>query len=365
MSHRRRGAGLAVGLLALASVVLTPGPDDPAAAPSAPYAWALPPGFPQPFVPADNPMSAAKVRLGRHLFFDPRLSGNGTQSCASCHQPARAFTDGRARALGSTGDEHPRASMSLANVAYAATLTWASRRLTRLEDQATVPMFNRHPVELGLEGDGSAAWARLSADPRYRPMIAAAFPGEVDLDLDRVTQALASFQRTLISGRAPFDRLVFDDDREALDEEARAGMRLFFSDRLACSQCHGGPAFAGPQVTASGPREVAPTFHRTGVGAPSGRDQGLQAESERPEDSGRFRAPTLRNLSVTAPYMHDGSLATLDEVLDHYAAGGGPGASELLTGFELTPGERTQLKAFLASLDDPEFLADPRHQDPW
>src|SRR5262245_49368681 len=117
------------------------------------YRWELPPGFPMPRVPADNPMSAAKVTLGRFLFYDTRLSVNGTRSCASCHRQELAFTDGKARSVGATGQEHPRGSMSLANVAYQASLTWANPKMTRLEDQALVPMYGDHPIELGLSRD--------------------------------------------------------------------------------------------------------------------------------------------------------------------------------------------------------------------
>ena len=151
---RVRLPGAAGSLLLLAAVACAQHPP-PAPAPRAPsYEWLLPAGFPTPRVPADNPMSAAKVELGRYLFYERRLSGNGTYACGSCHQQRLAFTDGRAGALGSTGEHHRRGAMSLANVAYGATLTWADPKLTRLEDQARVPMFNRNPVELGLSGPG-------------------------------------------------------------------------------------------------------------------------------------------------------------------------------------------------------------------
>src|SRR5262249_11079391 len=139
------------------------------------YIWNLPTGFPAPRVPADNPMTAAKVELGRHLFYDTRLSANGTQSCASCHEQARAFTDGKERAVGSTGERHPRNSMSLVNVAYFGTLTWANPTLTRLEDQALVPMFGEHPVELGLRSPGTSLLERLERDGTYQRLFAEAF----------------------------------------------------------------------------------------------------------------------------------------------------------------------------------------------
>src|SRR5262245_11379 len=163
------------------------------------YDWRLPAGFRAPDVPADNPMSEAKVELGRHLFYDVRLSGNGTQSCASCHQQEKAFTDGRAFSVGSTGEAHPRGSMSLVNIGYARILTWANSHLTSLEEQARVPMFGGEPVELGL--DVSGRWLRhLREDPIYRRLFAAAFPAEGEaFTLDHVLAAIACFERAIVS----------------------------------------------------------------------------------------------------------------------------------------------------------------------
>ena len=292
------------------------------------YEWRLPPGFPVPKVPADNPMTPAKVELGRRLFHDRALSGNGTQACSSCHRQELAFTDGRPRAVGSTGEPHPRSAMSLANVAYAATLTWADPRLTWLEDQARIPMFNEHPVELGLSGREDEVLRRLRANRDYPGMFSAAFPGDPDpVSVANVTRALASFERTLLSGDSPYDRLLYRDDAGALSESARRGMRLFFSARLNCSRCHGGFTFSGP-IAFEGARPIPVTFHNNGlynlggVGNYPGDNPGLYGITGRMEDMGRFRAPTLRNIELTAPYMHDGSIATLEDVIEHYARGG-------------------------------------------
>src|SRR5262249_38743094 len=141
------------------------------------YDWTLPSGFPPPAVPADDPMSDAKAELGRYLFYDTRLSANQTQSCATCHEQSRAFTDGRAGSVGCTGQVHRRGSMSLVNVAYAQALTWANPSMTRLEDQALVPMYGDHPIDLGL--DRSDPWiGRLKSDSTYPRLFAAAFTGE-------------------------------------------------------------------------------------------------------------------------------------------------------------------------------------------
>jgi cytochrome c peroxidase len=329
-------------------------------------------------------MTPAKVELGRRLFHDRALSGNGTFACSSCHRQELAFTDGRGRAVGSTGELHPRGAMSLANVAYSASLTWADARLTRLEDQARIPMFNEHPVELGLSGHEEELLRRLRAHPGYRGMFSAAFPDDADpVTLANVTRAVASFERTLISGDSPYDRLVYRDDTGALSESAKRGMRLFFSERLNCSRCHGGFTFSGP-IAFEGLRPIAPTFHNNGLynlrgtGDYPDDDPGLYGVTGRKEDMGRFRAPTLRNIELTAPYMHDGSVATLADVIEHYARGGrlvrdGPDAgegrdsprkSDLVKGFDLDDRGKADLVEFLKSLTDRSFVHDPRFAAP-
>ena len=187
------------------------------------FTWDLPNGFPMPAVPTDNPMSVAKVELGRHLFYDLRLSGNGQQSCATCHQQDKAFTDGLTTSAGSTGEDHPRNSMSLVNVAYAATLTWANPTMTRLEDQALVPMFGRHPIELGL-GEDREWLDPLRREPRYGALFERAFPGEADgFTRVNVVKALATFQRTIVSARSPYDRYHFERDDQAVPAAAKRG----------------------------------------------------------------------------------------------------------------------------------------------
>jgi len=189
--------------------------------PSAPaYEWRLPPGFPRPAVPADNPMSAAKVELGRRLFHETRLSSTGRYACASCHRPELAFTDGRAHALGATGESVKHSAMSLANVAYNPAFTWSGTKVRSLESQMRQPLFNQHPVEMGLTLSGAgAAVEALSAEAPYRNQFAAAFPGDAaPISMANVIKAIAAFERSLISGRSPFDRYVYDDDATALSD---------------------------------------------------------------------------------------------------------------------------------------------------
>jgi cytochrome c peroxidase len=348
-----------------------------------PYAWDLPPSFPTPSEPEGNPTTREKVELGRHLFYDKRLSGNDSMSCASCHQQELAFTDGKTTPLGSTAEVLPRNSMTLANVGYASTLTWGHPLMLELERQALIPMFGETPVELGLR-DADEVESKLQGDSKYQALFAAAYPEADQLGtLAQVTQALSAFQRTLISGNAPYDRWLSGEEN-AISTSAQRGYALFNSEKLECFHCHVGFNLSDHTHWANKPFFDSP-FHNTGLynidgkGAYPEPNTGVHSITSDPSDMGRFKAPTLRNIAVTAPYMHDGSIASLSEVLDHYAAGGrtiseGPSAGEgsksplksnLIVGFELSEKERADVIAFLESLTDEEFLTNPAYGDPW
>ena len=340
--------------------------------------WDLPPRVAPPRVPANFPMTPARVALGRHLFYDTRLSGNGAQSCATCHIQALAFTDGRPLGIGSTGETHARSAMSLVNVAYRDTLTWGHPAMPSLEQQVLVPLFGAGPVELGLGGHEARVYAELRADPVYQRLFAEAFPGDADpVATPNVAAGLAAFQRSIVSFRSPFDRFREYEEDDALSPAARRGMVLFFSERGArCANCHRGPNLDAGVKTVASPGDEAPvfTFHNTGLYDLPGRfsypddNLGLYAHTGQPQDVGRFRVPTLRNVALTAPYMHDGSIATLEGVLDHYAAGGrttNPTRSTGLGPLQLTAEDRDDLLAFLDSLTDGPLLDDPRWSDPW
>ena len=365
------------GLLAIPLALACGAPQDE-------FAWPLGEGLPVPLVPDDNPMSDARVELGRHLFYDKRLSGNQTQACASCHLQEFAFTDGLAVSEGSTGEHTPRNSMSLANVAYATALTWANPLLLDLEQQIAVPLFGAEPVELGMRGREDELLARLREVPRYQELFAAAFPDDPEpISLYSLTRALACFERRLLSGNSPYDRYLAGD-AAAISDAARRGAALFNGEKLECFHCHAGFNFQD-SVAYEGKPPRNSLFHNTGLynidgkGAYPPGNTGLHEFTEVAADMGRFRVPTLRNIAVTAPYMHDGSVATLDEVLDHYAAGGrtiaeGPFAgvgrdnpykSSFIRGFELGEQERADVLAFLGSLTDEQFLTDPALADPW
>jgi cytochrome c peroxidase len=284
-----------------------------------------------------------------------------------------AFTDGRAHAQGATGQSVRRSAMSLTNVAYNPAFTWGSDKVRSLESQMRQPLFNGHPVEMGLKKDGAAAVTALSADASYRAQFAAAFPDDPPkpLSMEHIIAAIASFERTLISGRSPFDRYVFDDDQSALSPAAKRGMALFYSTRVGCAQCHSGINFTGAIVYEdhTGARAL---YANTGLYDLDGRgayplsDRGLIEVTHRAADMGKFKVPTLRNVALTAPYMHDGSLPTLDAVLDHYVRGGhkNPLQDSRIRPFALSQTERADLKEFLQSLTDREFVENPEFSDP-
>jgi len=336
---------------------------------TADYQWNLPKGFPKPYVPADNPMSAAKVELGRYLFYDTRMSVNGKASCATCHKQELAFTDGRAVGLGATGESHSRSAMSLVNVAWSASLTWSNPEMKSLEKQALVPMFGEHPVELGLrEGDGFLPILR--SDAQYRALFERVFPDDTDrFTIANVTKALASFERSIVSARSPYDRYHYDRDDSAISESAKRGETLFFNQHESCFRCHGGFNFTDSTVSERNPGRPV-EFHNTGLYDPyPAPNVGIFEFTRAQTDAGKFKAPTLRNIALTAPYMHDGSIPTLEGVLDHYAAGGrnghNPNKDPLIGGFTLSAQERDDLIAFLKSLTDDMVTHDPRFANPW
>lgn len=345
--------------------------------------WSVPATFPLPRVPADNPLTPAKVELGRHLFYDTRMSGNGTQACATCHQQEHAFADTKGVGVGSTGEKHTRGPMSLVNVAYASTLTWADPTMTRLEDQALVPMYGDHPVELGLSRTDGRLRA-IAADGRYQKLFTDAY-GSPDVDRTGVLKAIASFERSIVSARSPFDWYHFDRDDSAISDAAKRGEVLFHSRALSCFQCHGGVNFSSSMSGDAHPMTMEAEFHNTGLYNLAGAlsyppsDTGIYQLTHNPKDIGKFKPPTLRNIAVTAPYMHDGSVATLADAIEHYAAGGrtiaagpnmgvghdNPNKSDAIRGFTLTAGQKSDLLAFLDTLTDQALLHDSRFANPW
>jgi cytochrome c peroxidase len=363
------------------------GPADTDVAPDLRALLALPDHLELPRIPDYNPITAASISLGRHLFYDRRLSGNQTQSCADCHHQDKAFADGARTSTGSTGEVLARNSPGLANVAWLGNLTWAHDGFIDLESQLEVPLINDRPVELGLnDGNFPEVMARLEADPVYVDLLAAAWPdSESGFTLPKLTFALASFCRSLVSGDSPYDRF-YAGDRDALSESARRGMTLFNGERFECFHCHGGVNATSSYRDANTEQGSAVTaFFNTGLynvdgeGSYPAHDQGLYDLTLNPRHRGAFRPPSLRNVALTAPYLHDGSVATLRDVLATYMAGGrnvteGPFAGDgrvsplksgLVRGFTATEAEIDDVIAFLDSMTDPAFLTNPAYADPW
>jgi cytochrome c peroxidase len=333
-----------------------------------PYQWKLPAGFPQPLVPADNPMSDAKVELGRTIFYDRNLSFNSKLSCADCHQQLHGFAQPTATTMGASGDAIRRNSQVLINVAFNGSLTWAHTGLNTIEQQLLIPMFSEQPVELGITGHEEEILARFNTS-HYQQLSQEAF-ANTQLDFELIVKALASFVRSLVSFDSAFDRYAYQQQDEALNDSEKRGLELFFNERFECFHCHGGFNFTQSSKHEYQQLDLQP-FHNIGLyntdgeGAYPATDQGLIEVTLEARDMGRFRAPTLRNIGVSAPYMHDGSLKTLEEVIDFYIAGGraegvsSPIKSVFLQGIDMTPEEKQDLIAFLNSLTDHEFLTNP------
>lgn len=348
------------------------------------YQWNLPEWTPKPIIPADNPMTAAKVKLGRYLFYEPRLSITGEYSCASCHQQSLAFTDGKPLARGATDESHSRSSMSLANIAYSPILTWANPLMTSLENQALIPIFGEHPLEMGMVGKEQQIIDWLKQDAEYSKMFQQAFKKEAEpITIKNLTKALASFERSLVSFNSPYDRYRYQGQENAISPAAKRGEKLFNSERTECFHCHGGINFSDSvQHENLAFREVA--FHNTGlynidgIGGYPLPNTGINEITQLPEDMGRFKVPTLRNIALTAPYMHDGSVATLREAIAHYQAGGrtitngklagigsqNPYKSGFVKGFAIAESEINDLIEFLFSLTDEEFVSNSDYSDP-
>lgn len=346
--------------------------------------WTLPAFMPPPRVPPDNAMSEARFQLGRKLFFDARLSGNGKESCASCHEQRLAFTDGRPVAVGATGQHTPRNSPSIANAAWRATLTWANPAMVTLEKQMEGPLFGEEPIEMGVnDNNRKEILARFASDADYRRDFSAAFPGEADpISFGNIIKAISAFERGVVSASSKYDRYLLG--QATLSPEETRGKDLFFGEKAECHHCHGSVNF-DDQFYHAKTREIETPFHNTGLydldgkGAYPEPNRGVFENTHNPAEMGAFRAPSLRNIAVTAPYMHDGSVATLEEVIDIYAAGGrdvssgpfkgdgryNPNKSALIVPIDLSPQEKSDLIAFLKTLTDDSLLTSPRFADPW
>lgn len=319
-----------------------------------PYVLERPTGFPQFNTPDDNQLTQEGVALGRRLFYDKMLSGNFTQSCASCHNQALAFTDnGTQFSTGINGDVGTRNAQALINMAFNLHFFWDGRHTT-LESQILEPVPN--PIEMHLQW--SEAAQRLNANTNYKDLFKKAFNVDV-IDSTHVAKAIAQFIRTMISANSKLDKRLRNEI--ALTPSETNGFVIFNTEKGDCFHCHN--IDAGRLMTDN-------QFHNNGLDAVF-TDLGRGAVTGNPADNGKFLTPTLRNIALTAPYMHDGRFSTLEEVVEHYNSGGVPSETidplmkHVGTGLNLTAQEKADLVAFLRTMTDEDFISDPRFSDPF
>jgi cytochrome c peroxidase len=301
------------------------------------YPYKLPLGLKSaPENPSDNPTTDAKVALGKRLYFDKRISGDGTVSCATCHDPAKGWTDRSNFSTGIKGQKGGRSAPTVLNSAYMELQFWDGRAKT-LEEQAKGPISN--PVEMGSTHEGTVK--RIAAVKGYSPYFKAAF-GDSMVDIDRVAKAIASFERTVLTGNSPYDRWEAGD-KAAMSAAAVRGHALFNdSTKGNCAICHDGFNFSDSD------------FHNLGVGMKAAKpDLGRFIVTGVEKDKGAFKTPTLRNLADTAPYMHDGSEKTLEDVVAFYVQGAeeNPHLDGRIHPLNLTASERSDIVAFLNALN--------------
>ncbi|MDX2001896.1 MAG: cytochrome c peroxidase [Chitinophagales bacterium] len=307
------------------------------------YVLNLPKGFPALSIPADNQLTHERVQLGKLLFFDPRLSRDSSISCSSCHLPEKAFSDVFAISPGVEGRKGFRNSPTLANIGYS-TRFFMDGGVPTLELQVLAPIADHNEMDFSLP----ALVERLIADKNYQFMAKQAY-GRDTLDVYCITRALAAYERTLLSGNSPYDQYINDGSTTSLTPDEIRGMNLFFG-KANCSKCHSGHTFTDY------------TFRNNGI-YESYADSGRCRVTQLPEDRGKFKVPTLRNIALTAPYMHDGSFSSLEDILEHYNTGGKnhPNKDPLVQPLNLSDQEKQDIIAFLRSLTDTEFINDPSH----
>ncbi|MDC3332682.1 hypothetical protein OAV62_00410 [bacterium] len=288
--------------------------------------------------PDDEEHDAAEIELGKVLFFDTRLSKNGSQSCASCHNPELGFSDGLAKGLGSEGNRLGRNTPHLFNLAWSSILMWDGRAAT-LEEQALGPIKAEAEMNMPIE----ELLPRLERVAYYRKSVSEIYNADV-ISAEHIGRAIAAFERTLISDNSPFDQYIAGD-KKAMSPEAIRGMRLF-EGKAECTQCHDGSNFTDD------------SFHNLGLGI---SDEGRGAILNDKTLTGSFKTPGLRNIVFSAPYMHDGSEPTLEAVINLYNRGGGSGdnKSKLLKPLGLSDQDVFDLIAFMGALTDPVVIARP------
>ncbi|HEU0124628.1 MAG TPA: cytochrome c peroxidase [Bryobacteraceae bacterium] len=299
-------------------------------------------GLPPVPVPADNPPTEETIALGKKLFFDPRLSADGKAPCSACHSPEHGFSDGRKTSMGVRGQLGKRNAPTIFNSAYSPLQFWDGRAAS-LEDQAAGPIAN--PIEMDMPHTDCVT--RVQEDPEYQALFAKAFgPGAIGMT--QIQKAIAAYERTILSGNSPFDRYYYGGDKEAMSPAAVRGFAVFMDrEKGNCSACH--------QVGTQFALFTDGQFHNLGAGMNSEgelTDLGRYDQTKSDADRGAFKTPTLRNITLTAPYMHDGSLRTLRAVVDFYVGGGNsnPHLDKQIKPLPLTGQDREDLVTFLEAL---------------
>jgi cytochrome c peroxidase len=297
-----------------------------------------------------NPSTPAKVELGRRLFYDGDLSFDGTMSCATCHVQRRGFADAVRTRPGVDGGAGRRNPQALANIGFFTSLTWGDHSVTSLEDQVKTPITGVHPVEMGMAGKEELLSARLRDQACYPRLFAAAFPDEGGvISLRTISLAIAAFEREIVSLDAPYDR-ARRGDGPALSEQQVRGEAVFVSH--GCASCHAGPLF-----TDADRPDARAAFHNIGAG--DGSDLGLAEITNDPTDRERFRTPSLRNATLSGPYLHDGSAATLEAAIRAHERPG-PLRDAKLSSRSVSDAELADVVAFIGALTDETFMRDPR-----
>ncbi len=336
----------ASGIFLFASILLASCAKDASIPDTKTFPFPTPTGFPEPILPANNPLTEAKIALGKTLFYDPILSRDSSISCNSCHQQEHAFSDAQNISIGIDGRLGIRNVQPLFNLAWNPSY-FRDGGVTTLE---LVPL-NAITSHVEMDMDMQGIIKRVNRHPMYEQLFRTAFNDTATVN--GMLHALACFQRILISAGSPYDQFQYQGKEDAVSESAKRGGILFFSNKTDCSQCHSGFNYTNYSFQSNHISEIV-------------ADTGRQRITLLPEDRGKFQVPSIRNAAYSFPYMHDGSLHSLEEVIAHYNSGGQnfPGKNPLIRPLGLTEQEKSDLLEFIKSLSDQQFLSNPEfHQN--
>ncbi len=315
------------------------------------------------------------AQIGRLFFYDTRLSINKTKSCASCHDPKLAFTDGELTPKGALGDVVRRNTPTLINLADNETFNWADEKITSLQLQSNIPLFGKHPIEMGNDSTDNSTLQFAFSDKMYLPLLQ---QKRIErLNWSMVKDFIAEYVGQLKFHNAKYD--LWKNGKVKLSKDELAGKKLFFGDKLNCRKCHSGNDFDEPEFTRMNQYQNIGLYNIGKDSIYANGDNGLENETKDRDDIGKFKIPTLRNIAITAPYFHDGSAASLDEVISHYARGGRliekgkfagdgklhPNKNQFIEGFTITEKEKKQLISFLNTLTDTSYLKNAFYRNPF